>query len=68
MKLSWHGYQLSMSLEIKCLWNYEMKLSIESGCFIQVLFHFTWHDSLGNNVMKLSTETDLKNDKKRKDQ
>jgi len=31
-----------------------MKLSIESGCFIQVLFHFIWHGSLENNKMKLS--------------
>jgi len=59
MKLSWHDYQLYMSLGIKCLWNYEMKLSIESECFIQVSFYFIWHGSLGNNAMKLSTETGL---------
>ena len=51
--------KLSMSLEIKCLWNHGMKLSIESGCFIQVLFYFTWHSNIGNNAMKLSTETGL---------
>jgi len=60
MKLSRHDYQLFMSLEIKCLWNHEMKLSIESGCFIQVLFYFTWHGNIGNNAMKLSTETGLR--------
>jgi hypothetical protein len=60
MKLSWHDYQLSMSLEIKCLWNYGMKLSIESGCFIQISFHFIWHGNLENNAMKLSTETGLR--------
>jgi hypothetical protein len=60
MKLSWHSYQLSMSHRIKCLWNYGMKLSIESGCFIRVLFYSIWYGSLGNNKMKLSTETGLK--------
>jgi hypothetical protein len=59
MKLSWHSYQLSMSHRIKCLWNYGVKLSIKSGCFIRVSFHSIWHDSLGNNEMKLSTETGL---------
>jgi hypothetical protein len=59
MKLSWHSYQLSMSHRIKCLWNYGMKLSIESGCFIRVSFHSIWHGSLGNNKIKLSTETGL---------
>jgi hypothetical protein len=43
--------------EIKCLWNHGMKFSIERGCFIQVLFHFKWRGSLGNNVMKLPSET-----------
>jgi hypothetical protein len=60
MKLSWHDYQLSMSLGIKCLWNHRMKFSIESGCFIQVSFHFKWRGSLGNNVMKLSIEIGLR--------
>jgi hypothetical protein len=59
MKLSWHSYQLSMSHRIKCLWNYGVKLSIESGCFIRVSFHSIWHGSLENNEMKLSTETGL---------
>jgi hypothetical protein len=58
MKLSWHDYQLSMSLEFKCYetmeWNSPLKVS-----FIQISFHFTWHDSLGNNDMKLFTETVL---------
>jgi hypothetical protein len=58
-KLSWYDYQLSMSFEIKCLWNHGMKLSIESGGFMQVSFHFTWHGSLGNNVMKLPIKADL---------
>jgi len=60
MKLFWHDYQLSMSLEIKCLWNYVIKLSIENECFIQVSLHFIWHGNLENNAMKLSTETDLR--------
>jgi len=46
MKLSCHDYQLSMSLGIKYLWNYEMKLFFESECFIQILFYFIWHGSL----------------------
>jgi hypothetical protein len=37
-----------------------MNLSIESECFIQVSFHFIWHDSLENNAIKLSTETGLR--------
>jgi len=32
-----------MSLEIKYLWNHKIKLSIESECFIQILFHKTLH-------------------------
>jgi hypothetical protein len=59
MKLSWHSYQLSMSHKIKCLWNYEMKLSIKSGYSIQVLFHSIWHDNLKNSEIKLSTDTDV---------
>jgi hypothetical protein len=55
IKLSWNSYQLSMSHKINCLWNYGMKLFIESGCFIKVSFHFIWHDSLGNNEMKFSS-------------
>jgi hypothetical protein len=50
-----------MSHRIKCKWNYRMKLSIETGCFIQVLFNSTWYGSLGNNATKLSTETGLSN-------
>jgi len=57
MKLSCHDYQLYMSLEIKCLWNHGMKLSIESGCFLQVSFYFTWHGNPENNAIKLSTDT-----------
>jgi hypothetical protein len=60
MKLSWHDYQLSMSLRIKCLWNHGIKLSIESRYFIQILFHFKWRGSLENNVMKLPIETGLR--------
>ena len=61
----YHDYQLSMSHEIKCLWNYRMKLSIENGYFIRVLFRSVWHGIIENNAMKLSTETGLKalNDK-----
>jgi hypothetical protein len=44
-----------MSHEIKCLWNYKMKLCIKSGCFIQVsltwkqryeTFHLDWRKKL----------------------
>jgi hypothetical protein len=37
-----------------------MKLSIESGCFILVSFHFTWYGSIENNVMKFTVETGLR--------
>jgi hypothetical protein len=59
MNLSWHSYQLTMSQGIKCLWNYRMKLCIESDCFIQVSLHFIWYDIFGNNTIKFSTEIGL---------
>jgi hypothetical protein len=50
-----------MAINSFMVWsNSRMKLCIESGCFIQVSFHHIWHDSLGNNIMKLSTEIGLK--------
>ena len=44
LKLSRHDYQLSMSYEIKCLWNYRTKLPIESGYYIPFMFYFTLYD------------------------
>jgi hypothetical protein len=53
----WYNYQLYMSHDIKCLWNYRMELSIKSRRFIPVSFYFIWHGSPRDNAMKLSTET-----------
>jgi hypothetical protein len=60
MKLSQYSYQVSVSRRIKCIWNYGMKLSIESEYFVQVLFYSVWHDGLGNSEIKLFTETGLR--------
>jgi len=41
------------------VWNYRMKLSIESECFMHISFYFVWRGSFENNVTKLYTETVL---------
>ena len=45
-----------MSHRIKCLWNHRIKLYIDSGCLMQVLFYSIWHGSLSSFQDKIFNE------------
>lgn len=49
-----HSYRLVFSHIIKCLWNYEIKLCIESYCFVQVCGIFR-NNAIKHPILRLVT-------------